>query len=220
MQKIELFPTVIWKTKIDPSRYDKEKLVATVRENYRRDPYRSAWSNDGTLHHCYNDWTNPKFIPYDIQDLMGVYGQVTQEFVHQLPLHTIPRYNFVFVNVTANRQGQYMGMHDHTDEDVSCACCYSCVHYIKLEPHQPSTTFINPLIVGQYASPTQTIGKYVDASKFENTTYFHKWEIPTEEDDIVIFPSYLKHKVRGDWKQKDPEELRITNAVNINLFKD
>lgn len=220
MEKIDLFPTTIWKQKIDPNSWNKKQFVDTVYENYRRDPFRSAWSNDGTLHHCYNDWNNPKFLPYELERLMQIYGALTEQFVRILPLKNIPRYNFVFVNVTANRSGQYMGEHDHIDSNGEGGCCYSCVHYVKLESHQPSTTFVNPLMFGQYERTMDYLKMHLDHSLTQNSTFFNKWEIPTEEDDFVIFPSYLKHKIRGDWKQKDPNELRITNVVNINLYKD
>jgi hypothetical protein len=220
MQRIDLFPTTIWKQKIDPYSWNKNQFVETVYENYRRDPYRSAWTNDGTLHHCYSDWDNPKFLSYDLGRLMEIYGQIANQFVNSLPLNHRPRYNYVFVNVTANRQGQYMGEHDHTDSNEEMGCCYSCVHYVKLESHQPSTTFVNPLMVGQYEGTLEYLRRHLDSSLPENSTYFPKWEVPTEEDEFVIFPSYLKHKVRGDWKQKSPNELRITNVVNINLFRN
>lgn len=219
MQKIDLFPTSIWKGKISPTAYDKATLVKTVEENYRRDPHRSAWQNDGTLHHCYSDWDNPKFIKYDVDQLMQVYSQVIWNFMSSLPLLNAPTYNYILVNITANKEGQYMGVHDHMAEDATAACAYSCVHYIKLKDNQPSTTFINPLIVGQFTGALEFIKQHTNAVNPLNSAYHHTWNVPTQEDDFIIFPSYLKHKVQGDWKQQSPDELRITSAVNINFLK-
>lgn len=222
MEKINLFPTTVWKSRINPNLYDKEGLIRDVRENYRRDPYRNAWNNDGTLHHCYNDWDNPKFVRYNVDLLMEQYDKLVTEFINTLPSVKPLKYKYVMVNVTANKEGQYMGEHDHigSSDGFQSVCSYSCCHYVKLEPHQPSTTFINPLMVGQYATTLDFISSNMDKNNTDNTVYHQSWEIPTQEDDIVIFPSYIKHKVRGNWRQKDSNELRITAVVNIDIYKD
>jgi hypothetical protein len=220
--KYTIFPTNIWKTHIDPSEFNKDELVSIMYENYRRDPYRNAWTNDGTLHHCYNDWENPKFIKPNLASLMDVYFKVIGQFVNHISplMNKIPKYNYILANLTANKEGQYMGEHDHLSVDQHCGCVYSAVHYIKLENHQPSTTFFNPVIAGQHYTTYEYATKHFNASNQENSTNYASWEIPTAENDLVIFPSYLKHKVRGNWRQLSPDELRITSVVNINFFHD
>lgn len=220
-EKYTVFPTNIWKTHIDPSLFDKETFVSVMYENYKRDPYRNAWDNDGTLHHCYNDWDNPKFISPDISLLMTAYSNVVNKFVSHISplLNKIPKFNFVLTNLTANKEGQYMAEHDHLSYNEAGGCVYSAVHYIKLESHQPSTTFFNPVIAGHHHTTFEYATKYFNSTSIENSANCNKWEIPTVEDDLVIFPAYLKHKVRGNWRQLSPDELRITSVFNI-IFID
>lgn len=220
MNKIDLFASSIWKERINPLAWDKSAFVADVTENYRRDPYRNAWVNDGTLHHCYNDWDNPKFVKYNLDQLMPLYGTLVDGFVNQLRLKRIPRYRYMVTNVTANKGGQYMGMHDHIYEDNQLGCAYSCVHYVSLEKHQPNTTFYNPSVVGDYVNTMGYLTKFLNMDDIENSDHAGTWTVPTLEDDFVIFPSYLKHKVQGNWQEKNPNELRITVVVNIDFFKD
>jgi hypothetical protein len=220
-EKYTVFPTNIWKTHIDPSLFDKEMFVSIMYENYKRDPYRNAWDNDGTLHHCYNDWDNPKFISPDISLLMAAYSNVVNKFVSHISplLNKIPKFNFVLTNLTANKEGQYMAEHDHLSYNEAGGCVYSAVHYIKLESHQPSTTFFNPVIAGHHHTTLEYATKHFNSTSIENSANCNKWEIPTVEDDLVIFPAYLKHKVRGNWRQLSPDELRITSVFNI-IFID
>jgi hypothetical protein len=220
MESFDLFATRLWKQRVDPTLWDKQSFVSDVAENYRRDPYRSAWVNDGTLHHCYNDWDNPNFIKYNLDQLMPLYGNIVSGFVAQLPVKKVPQYRYMVTNVTANKGGQYMGMHDHIYDSNELSCAYSCVHYVKLEPHQPNTTFYNPSIAGQFINTMSTLTNHLDMSIMENSGLAGTWTIPTQEDDFVIFPSYLKHKVQGNWKEKDPNELRITVVVNIDFFRN
>jgi hypothetical protein len=220
MEKIDLFATPMWRKRIDPNDWDKNAFITDVAENYRRDPFRNTWGNDNTFHHSYGDWDNPKFITYNLEKLVLVYGNLINEFIGQLPLKRIPRYRYMIANVTANKGGQYMGMHDHIYETDDSGCVYSCVHYIALKDHQPNTTFYNPSVVGQIGSTISYLTKFLNMSDIRNSGYAEIWTIPTKEDDFVIFPSYLKHKVTGNWKEKSPDELRITVAVNIDFCKD
>lgn len=221
-EKFILFPTNVWKTHVNANEYDKNNIVSAMTENYSRDPYRNAWTNDGTLHHCYNDWNNPKFITPDVTSLMSLYSRKIEEFINHISTLClkVPRYNYVLTNLTANKAGQYMGEHDHLAFDGKCGCVFSMVHYLKLEDHQPSTTFFNPVVAGQHYTTFDYASKHLNSLNIENSAVYPVWEIPTNEDDIVIFPAYLKHKVRGNWKQKSPDELRITSVVNINFFVD
>jgi len=220
MEKIDLFATSLWKKRIDPLEWDKDSFITDVAENYRRDPFRNTWGNDSTFHHCYDDWENPKFINYDTEKLMRIYGSLINEFIDQLPLKQKPIYRYIIVNVTANKGGQYMGTHDHIGGDNNWGCAYSCVHYVTLKDHQPNTTFYNPSMVGQIIRSLNYLTNFLNLYDIQNSGYAEIWNIPTKEDDFIIFPSYLRHKVEGNWKEKSPDELRITVAVNIDFPKD
>lgn len=220
---MHLFPTTAWRFRIDPNSYDKARLVREATENFRRDPYRNKWANDGTLHHCYDDWDNPNFIKYDFNkmNLVQIYQPLVHQFTNSLNLSRQINYSFEIVNVTVNGPKQYMGVHNHVVDTPNKTTCFVGVHYIKLLPHQPSTTFMNP--IGAAAFPTffnYARGYFSDESH-DTSSYQQQWEINTQEDDLIIFPSYLNHKIRGNWEKLSPTEPeRITVAINIDFLKD
>ena len=219
MEKIYLFPTTVWKVKIDPNSYDKDVFVRTVAENYRRDPYRNMWSNEGTLHHSYNDWDNEKFVKYDLSSLHAVYSKIIDDFANAVGLVRPTKYSFEIANVTANKGGQYMAEHDHVVDWGDKSTSFVAVHYVKYEKHQPSTTFLNPMAIARHPTFFDYVRRNFPDNNSEYSNFQETWEMCTEEDDFVIFPSYLKHKVRGNWRDKKPNELRITTAVNIDFEK-
>ena len=51
MQKINLFSNDIWKTKISPDTYDKQKLIENIEYNYYLDPHRNLWDKESDIHH-------------------------------------------------------------------------------------------------------------------------------------------------------------------------
>ena len=219
---MQLFPSTVWRFRIDPNSYDKQRLVNEASENFRRDPYRNKWPNDGTLHHCYDDWDNPNFIKYDFEslNLYNIYNPIVAQFAASLELVKPTPYKYEIVNVTANGPKQYMGVHNHIVNRSEYATCYAAVHYIKLLPHQPSTTFVNPMGAATQPSTFDYVRDFFSFDSHDASTYQQFWEISTTEDDLVIFPSYLNHKVRGNWEKQSPnEDIRITVALNIDLYK-
>jgi hypothetical protein len=221
MEKIDLFTSSMWKKRIDPLEWDKHSFISDIAENYRRDPFRNEWDkNASTFHHCYGDWNNPKFINYDTEKLMRIYGSLINEFISQLPLKQKPIYRYMVVNVTANKGGQYMNAHDHIYEEKNWSCVYSCIHYVTFKEHQSNTIFYNPASFNHCANTISCLTKFLDMNDIRNSEYAETYTVPTKEDDFIIFPSYLRHKVEGNWKEKSPDDFRITSVVNIDFCED
>ena len=82
---------------------------------------------------------------------------------------------------------------------------------ISLKKEHQVTKFYNPLIIAQYASTISDVKKLV-ANDISNSNYFHHWNLEVEEDDFILFPSYLKHEVTETPKT---ENLRVTLSTNI-----
>lgn len=212
MKRIDLFSVPIWKTKIDPSTYRKADLIAEVEANYAKAPKRNKWDLNGSnLHHSYNDWGNPDFVTPQIPELLNQYQIKIKEFMDGIKFHQ-EKTNWVanFTNITAMKTGQYMDTHDHIGSPTSF---YTATHYVQFDKSHNSTCFINPSIAAIYDQTlhnTRNRLQYVE----ENTGFFTAWEEPAEEDDLIIFPSFLKHKVRPNG---ETDVLRIVGVLNVDL---
>jgi len=207
MQKIDLFSTPIYKTKISPDSYDKEQLIKDIEHNYKLDPHRNAWDKESELHHYYADWTNPNFKNLELNNLMHEYNSKILEFMSSFPFSKETACNWCLVNVSASKTNQFMMPHYHEDT------FYSGVHYIGLKEGQSRTTFHNPLIVGQYDNAWSHVRPFMKDT-VQNSSYFGEWNLFVEEDDFILFPSYLKHGVR---RNNENDNLRITTSVGIKL---
>ena len=212
MQTIDLFPTQIFKFRIDPNSYNKKELVNILVENYNRDKHRNSWDNNSILHHYYNDWHNNKFEKLPIDPLLKIYDKTILNFIDSIKKKNRIQYHWSLENVTVN--AEHMESHDHTGfSEGGFQNTFSAVHYIKFKNgfHQP-TNFFNPTMFAQFNGFRNNIMNLLDNQSIENSTYFETWQLETKEDDFIIFPSHLKHNVVSKLNE---ENHRITGVVNI-----
>lgn len=216
VKHIPLFATNITEVYIDPSLYNKEEIVKTVYENYKKEPHRNLWDNTSDLHHHYNDWNNSKFSQPNLSKIKEVYNDVFNKFINSVSFeqNSFLRCKWNITNITAYNQEQFMSMHDHLLDD----CIYSVVHYISLSDNHSPIVFKNPLLALQYKHPIiENYSKCLNSQDLQNSTYFDTWSIKPKEDSMIIFPSYLKHEVRKSTSNKKDTSLRIAIVTNINL---
>ena len=72
-----LFGCPIYRVKIDPKSFNKEKMVKTIQANYKLDPARNKWDYGGSdFHHMHDDFKNKKFKWLDFDSLIPVYKDV------------------------------------------------------------------------------------------------------------------------------------------------
>lgn len=208
MEKIDLFSSPVWKVKIPPDSYNKQEILEVVEHNYNLQPTRNALAPtfDSTGHHYYRDWDNPKFKEVDIDPLNKIYKEIIKDFGSKIKVNQLIYCEYEIVNIHASKSNQNLKIHDHPT-------FYSTVHYLSLKKEHQLTTFYNPLIIGQYASTISDVKKLV-ANDISNSNYFHQWNLEVEEDDFVLFPSYLKHEVI---ETSNTENLRVTVSTNITI---
>lgn len=209
---ITLFGFPIWKTKVPPHLYNKQKIVSIINSNYQKQPYRdNNWSEKPSLHHLHQDWDNPEFSVPDFTDLSTVYDKIINRFMSENNI--IGTYRADIVNYTVINDKQSMDDHIHlgVQEDVT----FAAVHYINFDScvHSPlvfknSDNFSKILQTSQFS-------RMIDYSNtpFGYMTKDYKLEI--EEDDMVIFPSCLTHGV-GPSLTKSIKN-RICIATNIHM---
>lgn len=177
-------------------------------DNYNQNPNRNGWNNDCDLHHSYND-TSQKEIDY--KRLKPIYNTIIKQFLKSIdvPLD----FNLKIENYTVTTHSQSMNSHAHLP------AVFSGIHYLKFNPDvHKSTIFKNPSNFEElleYFYPNDLV------SNFPNN-FLSNWirtDLPIEdltEDDMVIFPSILKHHV-GPSLSSEP---RVTVVFNIDLILD
>ena len=213
MDKIDLFPTRIFKFKIDPEVYNKEHLVDTLIKNYKLDPTRNRnnWDDTSELHHYYNDWNNTTYDDLPLSSLQQVYDNIIRELMEEIQTSKNVDYQWTLENVTVN--AKHMAAHDHVGfADGGMQSVYSGIHYIKFNKDvHNSTMFLNPLTMSHINCLTEGISQVLNPNSEENSSYYESWNLNVIEDDFIFFPAYLKHKVLSSIS----DDYRITSVVNL-----
>ena len=209
-----LFPTLVYKYHIDPTSYDKDSIVKTVINNYNKSPNRNRWDVQSTLHHYYNDWENEEFDHVNLSSVMTCYENVVQDFVSSFNFKNRFSWNYFIQNITVYKEANhFMDEHDHYGDDMM----FSAVHYIQKKETDSGLTFVNPLTVAQY--PAIKIRKWavnnLEHTDINNSAFFKDWTMQPKQDEFVIFPSFLKHKVLPS--RIEDNDFRIAISLNIKL---
>jgi uncharacterized protein (TIGR02466 family) len=214
---VPLFQTNITEIYIDPSLYDKERIVKTIYENYKKNSHRNNWDDNSDLHQYYRDWNNPNFLQINFDSLKKVYNHTFQSFIESISFNqdSIFKFRWEIANVTVYRQEQYMNVHDH----LADSCVFSVVHYISFSDSHTLINFKNPLLALQYTHPIiEDYSNFLKNDEVQNSTYFKEWDVKPKEDFMLIFPSYLKHEVKRIKHDVEDPKLRIAVVSNICLM--
>lgn len=192
---------------INPSSYDKTGLISVIEHNYRKNPVRNAQPELGTLHHSIRDEENPNFSTPNYP--MGVYAEKISEYLSSLHLKPNTKFKFYIINYSCNSNNVNMQSHFHGD------CDFAAVHYVQFDKlHHKSTRFNSPFYWKDYKDYIRpNLYEYLP-NDYGNSWWYDWWELDTNEDDIVFFPSLLKHEVVA---HHNSNKFRITVAMNISL---
>ena len=216
-EKIQIFAPTVWKCKVPAESYNKSELLNCIESNYDLDSTRNQWGDGhNNWHHYYGDWSNEKFKQLNLDELKVQYQKIVENFISNLELNSNVDYSWKIVNVSANKTFQKMDAHDHLDIDFDTGIYtnYAAVHYLNFKKEHTGTNFYNPLTIALHAKTLDHTDFYVD--NLNNSEYFYQLSLHTEEDDVIIFPSYMKHSVGVI---KETENLRVTIAFNIGIKK-
>lgn len=211
-----LFHTDISKAYIDPTLWNKGRLIKDIEYNYNLDPTRNVWNDSSNLHHYFNDWQNPQFRDLDLSNLNPLYNKIISDHMNNIKLkdNKILNWKWNIVNITAYSHKQFMHTHDHFLGQT----IFTAVHYVSVPNSHSYLNFLNPLVIAQYHHPLlETINSLLDNQYSKNSVYFSDWDQKLEEDTILIFPSFLKHQVKEAPKQNQEEKLRIGIVLNIEI---
>ena len=220
--KLPLFASNIYTTHIDPSSYDKKGIIDTVVKNYELSPSRNSWDVVSKLHHYYQDWDNPKFKRIDLSSLIGVYDNIFKTFVSQnFKNKKNIKYAFKIVNVTVYKdENNSMDVHSHVEDVDDGECLFSAVHYLKADKESQPLILDSPLIFGAYLNSFYKSFFRDSCNNKEDThsAFFRFWKYQPVEDEIIIFPAFLKHHV--DALKTKNNNYRIAVVINFYMYGD
>lgn len=186
-----LFNSYIWKSKV---KYDyKDKLIETLSKDFHKNKNKFTPSWKCFVYSSFKD-PEQNNIP---EDLLDKIEEKIAEYLDSCPeeLKIKGKYYLKEIWYNVYEKNYFQEPHDHGDS------LFSGCYYLKFNKdihHQ--TTFYNP-------------NYNLDYKKLEENPYF-SFKPDCEEDDLIIFPSNLKHGTEGI-KQKTSDDLRITISFNI-----
>jgi len=212
-----LFASTVTRYKIDPNSYDKQGIIDTLTKNYNKSPYRNKFDKSSDIHHTYNDWDNKDFKEVDSSSLHPCYQKVFEDFFEGQYYNKPIKWSYEIQNFTAMSGEQHMDKHTHIGTVDEKDSMFSCIHYIRYEPEQGKTIFANPLSNPYFGYIYKNYRQKLDRTWPENSNYLDSFSLKTQEDDFIIFPSYMEHYVIPG---KNTEDLRMTAVVNIQVERD
>ena len=211
-----LFGCPIYKIKVDPTSYDKESLLKIIINNYSKDEYRNKFDNDkSSLHHSFLDDNNKDFekVDYHKLGLVKVYNEIFDNFCYNtLKTNGNFSWKYTIQNYTASGKNQFLRPHSHMP-----FADFATVHYIQFDnKRHEKTEFLNHNDFSSYISfVRKKLYEVSDKSESSNSYLYENWAFTAEEDDLIIFPSVLRHEVaKGRY---DSDKLRVTISSNLIL---
>jgi len=214
--KTNLFSCPIYKIRIDPNSYDKEKIINDIKynkslKNTRNDPHQNIGS-PSDIHHGYQDLDNEDFRPINYEKLTNKYQETFQRFFDK-EIYSAKKFKFKFeiVNYAAMTEGQWLPSHNHLGSGDD----FACIHYLNFKKDHVLTDFHNPAKFALYLRHLRPEMVDILNNKILDNSYMWEWfQVPVEEDDLLIFLAALNHEVQVQGPTKEP---RITISSNIRI---
>jgi hypothetical protein len=214
ISNIPLFPTNLFVHKVDPILFNKSEIIETVIRNYEIKKERNEWDGSAKMHHYYNDWNNELFEKIDLEKITEHYKLVYQDILNRMFDKPI-EFRVHMENITVHKgKDTFMDSHNHVGPNIF----FSGVHYIKCDETSAALTFVNPLIYSEYPNqPTQTVtNDSIDKGSTLNSSYFKEWNYSISEDEMLVFPSYLNHRVLPS--KFEDSDFRIAIVTNLHIY--
>ena len=189
--KETLFNSYIWKSKV---KYEnKNTLTETISKDFRENRHRLTprW---GCLVYSSFDNKGDVKIPEDFLDIID---KKFAEFLNDFPEMREIGGNYILHECWYNVYENNYYQEPHSHEPSTFSGCYYLKFNKKIH-HQ--TYFYNPNFNSEYDCLT------------DNPFFCNHLEC--DEDDIIIFPSNLRHGTKG-MRDKHFDDLRITISFNI-----
>ena len=213
--KTHLFSCPIYKIKIDPNSYDKEKILKDIKYNKSlkntRNEVHQTIGIPHDIHHSHKDFDNVNFRPINYEKLSALYLKIFKEFLNK-EIYTTKKlfFEFEIVNYSAVTEGQYLPSHNHmTDAD------FATIHYLNFKDDHTPTYFNNPADWAPYLHLVRPeLQNILNSSASDNSYLLQQFRFPVKEDDMIIWPAALNHSIFPHGPIKEP---RITISSNLKI---
>ena len=214
--KTNTFSCPIYKIRIDPNSYDKEKILNDIKYNKSLKNTRDSDNNFKgiNIHHSYQDFENPNFRTINYKKLITAYQKIFNKFFDKEIYTTKPfKYVFEIVNYLAATEGQNLTFHNHAPTDD-----FAAVHYLNFKDYHAPTLFHNPATFAPFLKYMRPVlADVLDTTHEDNQYICEYFGRKVEEDDMIIFPSALNHEIKPQGPTKEP---RITIATNLKVLPE
>ena len=189
--KYNLFDSYIWKSKVKYN--DKEKLIETLSKDFYKNKNKFTANWDCFVYSSFYNLEQNN-IP---EDLLNIIEKKITEYLNDCPKELRIKGKYILTEIWYNIYEKNYFQEPHVHGGSLFSGCY----YLKFNKNiHHQTTFYNP-------------NYDLDYKKIDQNSCFC-FEPDCEEDDLIIFPSNLKHGTKG-MKEKDSEEIRITISFNV-----
>jgi hypothetical protein len=215
---INLFSSNIYKTKINPNSYDKDIILQNIYTNLDKQKNRDVKKSFGKLHHSYADFENKNFVEINYDKLIPIYNNIFKDFFEKnIDSKFTYEWGYEIVNYTATIKDHYMNKHWHLpDYD------FSSIHYVSFDKSMPRTKFYNPnqMLSKSLRIIRPDLNEGLNLDNYNNSIFCKSYELTVEEDEIIIFPSFLEHSIPSSEKEYNKPRVTIVCNLKYNLKKE
>ena len=193
---LKLFPEPVFKYKLENFKDLNKQLLEYIYKLYNEDKEGVERSNKG-------GWHSKNFTIKDKDSIQHKFALVVQKYIldsfHKLGWKTKDQ-NIQIKEMWAiiNKKDDFNVIHTHPN------CYLSAAYYVKASKGCGRFQVENPNIAKRYAYPEIAI---------QNELNVEVAGINISEGDLLIFPSYLPHKV----KKNESDEDRIVISFNVSV---
>jgi hypothetical protein len=199
----DLFSSKIWKSKLELDQKDRQDILYQIEKNFKKNKLNSNPEWSCKVHSTIYENNN-----IDYSKIISYFTKEYETFSRKsnLKIHSYYVSN-IWYNYYLN--GYNQEIHDHITEDN----IYSAVFFLKLDKEHPSIIFHNHTNCHLFYNSRNKIRNVYPINDINHSVVFNSFNLNVEENDFIIFPSYLPHFVPIQ-KINDP---RITISMNFSV---
>ena len=193
---INIMPIFINFLAVDSLKLDNDRLEKFCLERMKSSPGRRISNSGG--------WQSDNLDPAtpELAELFAEVRKRLDEVHRAFEFNTSLRQVITEAWININQKGHFNNSHDHPGS------LFSAVYYVKGGADKGDLELKTPIIPHTYTISNEMVGSF-------NSFTGHAMVIPPVTGDLVIFPSWLLHRVN----MSQSEEERISIAFNSRAAK-
>jgi len=183
MSSINLFPIKIYKTHYDDCQWVKDNLFPKLEYTWKpSEENNQIFMRNGTICTYYEESHINRQFPEETKKIVEFVEHHAREYWKELDY--FPGLEPYVLEMWANKTPKGGWVHSHAHLSLPLTATL----YIDASPEQGNIIFENPLDTLLASQPVN----------YQNGKYQFEHEFETNTGDLVIFPGYIKHKVKSN----------------------